>query len=67
MLRRLFNSTRGLVRLAFLAPVAVIVALSGCGDSVEQKTLPAEQPKEITEANNNMENFMKTQGKNAAK
>ena len=53
----------GLMRPAFPAFAAVIFVLSGCGGGVEEKTITAEQPPEIVDANKSMQDFMKTSGK----
>ncbi len=54
---------RGHMRSVFPALVAVLIALSGCGGGVEEKTITAEEPPELVNANKSMEEFMKTSGK----
>lgn len=44
------------------ALAACFFANQGCSSEVTQETMPAEQPPEITEANNAMEGFMKSGG-----
>jgi hypothetical protein len=46
-----------------LVPAAMLCALPGCGGSgAEEGKVHTEQPEEIEEANNQMEEFMKSQG-----
>jgi len=60
VLRRL---VRGLV---FVPVVASIFGLTGCGGT-DQSTGPVAPAPTIDQANKNMEDFMKTQGKGAPK
>ncbi len=45
------------------ASLLLIPALSGCSNKVEEGTLQEEQAPEITDANNAMMDYAKTQGK----
>ncbi len=49
--------------MAVLAGVPLTVTQTGCGGSSSDTTITAEQPPEVQQANNAMEEYMKNQSK----